>query len=106
MAGKRCPKVFMKIHKARDEILVALCDRAIIGKTFREGELKIRVTERFYGGTLVDLDDCDPFLKEATIANFVGEDSVSKAVELGLVKGENVMTVQGIPHAQMVRMFL
>ena len=96
----------MKIHKAREEVLVALCDREVMGKTFREGDLSIRVSERFYQGSLVDLDECDPYLREATIANFVGEDSVSKAVEMGLVEEGNIIRIQGIPHAQMIRVFL
>lgn len=96
----------MKVYKTQGETLVALCDEAIIGRTFREGELKIEVTRRFYGGTLLDVDDCDPYLEEATIANFVGENSVSKGIQLGLVKEGNVIRIAGVPHAQMVKMFL
>lgn len=101
-----CPKVFMKIHKNQGETLVALCDRAIIGKTFKEGEFSIKVARRFYDGNLVDIDECNAFLKEATIANFVGEDSVSVGVKLGLIDERNVIRIAGVPHAQMVRMFL
>jgi hypothetical protein len=101
-----CPEVFMKIHKTSGETLVALCDRDVIGKTYREGELRIKVTERFYRGKLLEVDDCDPFIKEATIANFVGKDSVAKGVDLGLIREENVIRVAGVPHAQMVRAFL
>ena len=106
MPGKKRPNVFMKIHKAQNEVLVALCDRAVIGKTFCEGEFKMRVVDRFYRGTLLEVDDCDPYLKDATIGNFVGKDSVSKALELGLVEEENVITIQGVPHAQMIKVYL
>jgi hypothetical protein len=106
LPGKKSQKVFMKIHKVQKEVLVALCDRAVIGKTFREGELRMKVFERFYRGTLLEVDDCDPYLMEATIGNFVGKDSVGKAVELGLVDRENVLTVEGVPHAQMIKVYL
>lgn len=96
----------MKIHRCREDTLVAVCDAGIIGRSFREGDLNIRVTERFYKGTLLEVDDCDPYLREATIANFVGDDSVAKGIELGLVREESVIRIEGIPHAQMVRVFL
>ncbi|MBU7004718.1 MAG: DUF424 family protein [Theionarchaea archaeon] len=96
----------MKIHKAQNEVLVALCDRALIGQTLCEGELHIKVRERFYRGTLLEVDDCDPYLREATIGNFVGENSVAKALELGLVEEENIVTIEGVPHAQMIRVYL
>ncbi len=106
MAEENCPKVFMKIHRERSEVLVALCDRETLGRTFREGELRMRVNERFYRGTLMDVDDCDPYLREATMANFVGKESVGKGIRLGLIKEENIIRIQGVPHAQMVRVFL
>ncbi len=106
MQDEECPKVFMKVHKARGDTLVAVCDEEVIGRTFSEGHLRIRVSERFYRGTLLEVDDCDTYLREATIANFVGKESVTKAVKLGLVREENVITIQGIPHAQMIKMLL
>ncbi len=106
MPEEKCPKVFMKIHRTQGETLVAVCDRDALGKKFKEGEFSLRVSEGFYKGTLIGIDDCEPFLKEATIANFVGKESVSKAISLGLVERENVMVVAGVPHAQMVRIFL
>jgi len=102
----KCPKVFMKIHRAQGEMLVAMCDRDVLGKTFREGEFNLKVNEGFYKGTLIGIDDCEPFLKEATIANLVGKDCVSKAISLGLVERDKVIVVAGVPHAQMVKFFI
>jgi hypothetical protein len=106
LPGKKPPKVFMKIHRSQNEVLVALCDRALIGKTFCEGELHMKVRDRFYRGTLLEVDDCDPYLKDATIGNFVGKSSVAKALELGLIKEENVVKIEGVPHAQMIKVYL
>ncbi len=86
--------------------MVALCDQDLLGKSFKEGELRIKVTKQFYGGKLLDPDDCDPYLKEATIANFVGKESVSKGLDLGLIEEKRVMRIRDIPHAQMIKVFL
>jgi len=41
-------------------------------------------------------------LKDATIANLVGEQSVACGIDSGIVDEHCVITIDGIPHAQMV----
>lgn len=42
--------MYLKIHNMGSEIMVAACDRKLIGKTFSEGELRIYVSKEFYKG--------------------------------------------------------
>ncbi len=98
--------IYVKIYRVQGEVLLAACDEELLGKTLREGELKLEVKERFYKGDLVEEDALESLLEEATIANLTGERCVSKAIELGYVEEERVLYIEGIPHAQMARMFL
>ncbi len=98
--------IYVKIYRVQGEVLLAACDEELLGKTFREGEIKLEVRERFYKGELVEEDKLEFLLKEATVANLTGKRCVSKAIELGYVDPERVLRVQGVPHAQMARMFL
>jgi hypothetical protein len=98
--------IYIKVYRVHGEVLLAACDEELIGKTFREGELKLEVRERFYKGELVEEGKLEELLKEATIANLTGERCVSKAIELGYVNPERVLRIQGIPHAQMAKLFL
>ncbi|WP_048149772.1 DUF424 domain-containing protein [Palaeococcus ferrophilus] len=96
--------IYVKVYRVQGEVLVAACDEELLGKTFREGELKLEVKERFYGGEKVDEDALGPLLGEATIANLTGERCVKKAVELGYIDPERVLRIDGVPHAQLARM--
>ena len=96
--------IYVKVYRVQGEVVVAACDEELLGKTFREGELKLEVKERFYRGELLDESALEPLLEEATIANLVGERCVSKAIELGYVGEDRVLRVEGVPHAQMARM--
>ena len=98
--------IYVKIYRVQGEVLLAACDEELLGKTFREGEIKLEVKERFYKGELVGEDALESLLEEATIANLTGERCVSKAIDLGYVDSERVLRVQGVPHAQMARLFL
>jgi hypothetical protein len=95
-------KMYLKSYSVNKEILVAVCDSELIGRTFREGELHLSVNEDFFKGRPADEHEVKKALKEATIANLVGEQSVACGIDSGIVDEHCVITIGGIPHAQMV----
>jgi hypothetical protein len=96
--------ICLKRHSCGHELLVAACDEGLLGKTFEEGELRLEVSESFYGGEKVDARMLVEVLYLATIGNLVGKETVGAAAEAGLVDPECVIRVKGVPHAQIVRM--
>lgn len=92
----------MKIYNVKGEILVAVCDSEIVGKTFREGSLKIEVKESFYGTEEFEEREVVNALRKATIVNIVGERAVALAIKIGIVDKDKVLRISGCPHAQMV----
>jgi hypothetical protein len=84
-------------------MLVIICDPKLIGKEYRAGELKLKVDRSFYSGREASVPECLAALREATIANLVGS-IVKHAVKEGIVNRANIIKIQGVPHAQMVRM--
>ncbi|RLF61457.1 MAG: DUF424 domain-containing protein [Thermoplasmata archaeon] len=92
---------YAKVYHIEGETLVAICDKNLLGKRFEEEKLLLEVKREFYGGNIVDREEASKLLKMATIANLVGENIISLAIELGIVKRENVLKIQNIPHAQM-----
>ena len=94
--------IAMRIYKIRGEILLAACDRELLGKIFEEGELQIEVKPEFYFESYVSERTFLNSMKIATIANLVGERVVKLAIREGYVHGDNVLRIAGVPHAQMV----
>ena len=92
----------LKVYRVRGEILVAVCDSEVIGKTFRDGDLKIEVKESFYGEKEVGEEEVRRALRMATIANITGKRAVQLAIEMGIVDKENVLKIGECWHAQMV----
>ncbi|KPU62239.1 hypothetical protein EP1X_09785 [Thermococcus sp. EP1] len=97
-------KIYVKVYRVQGEVLIAACDEDLLGKTFKEGELKLEVKERFYKGELKDPEELGKFLEEATIANLTGKICVKKAIELGYIDEKRVLHIQGVPHAQMAKL--
>lgn len=92
----------LKVVHMSNEVLAIICDSELIGKEFREGELKLKVDESFYGGEEASVEDCFAAMRRATIANMVGS-IVEHAIDAGLVDPSNVIWIQNVPHAQIVK---
>ena len=97
--------ISIKVFKQGDNLIVGACDEQLIGKKFKEGKFQIDVAKNFYDGKRVDKKTLQRFLQDATIANLVGKETVTFAIQLGLIDQNCVLTVKGVPHAQMIRLF-
>jgi len=82
--------------------MLAICDADIIGKIFEEDDIQISVTKEFYGGVECDEKEALNLIKSPTIINAVGKDIISIMVQEKLVEKENILYIQGVPHAQAV----
>ena len=83
--------------------MVAACDEGLLGKSFEEDDLQLQVHIQFYDGFRVDEKGLIKQLVNSTIANLVGEKVIKCVLEAGLISNDNVIRVQGIPHAQIYK---
>ncbi|MEM2911478.1 MAG: DUF424 family protein [Candidatus Bathyarchaeia archaeon] len=94
----------MKLRKIGNNVLLSICDAEILGCTLREGKIVFRVTEEFYKGEEVELEEAIALIENSTIVNMVGRNIVQKAVEKGYVHPEAILNIEGIPHAQIIKL--
>lgn len=92
----------LRIVRTANEVLVIICDAELVGKEFKEGEFRLNVHRSFYNGREASVKECLAALRRATIANMVGS-IVEHAIKEGLIDRKNVIRIQNVPHAQMVR---
>ncbi|MDI6905650.1 MAG: DUF424 family protein [Candidatus Bathyarchaeia archaeon] len=97
-------EVYMNIRKIGNSVLLAICDAEIIGKTLHEGKIVFHVKEDFYKGTKVSIEEVMSMIENSTIVNMIGKNVVYKAIEKGYVHPEAVINIEGIPHAQIVKL--
>lgn len=85
-------------------LLVTVCDADILGETFESDEVTLTVTESFYGGEHVDEAAVIDSLDRASVANIVGTEAVTLAIEEGFVDEDRVLEIDGTRHAQFLVM--
>ena len=96
--------ISVKIHVREGERLLAACDEELLGKTFREGEMRLKVSDIFYRGESVSEETFRERMKNVTIMNLVGERTVTIAQAEGYVSAKAVIVIGGVKHAQAVMM--
>ena len=97
-------KVYVKTVVRGKDMVVAVCDEEILGKTLEGGRVPFKVSEGFYKGTLGDVDEAIAAMKQATICNLVGKAIVEAAIECSMVHERAVIYFGDIPHAQIVKL--
>ena len=92
--------ILVKVHlverQGYSEVIVAVCDKNLVGKTFDD----FFISPRFYGGDEAEDSVVLNVVSKATLLNIVGEKSVSLLIKNGFIKKENVKEISGVPHAQ------
>lgn len=97
-------KCYVKLRKIGNNVLLSICDAEILGRTLREGKIVFQVTEEFYKGEEVDVEEAVSMIETSTIVNMIGKNVVQKAVEKGYVHPEAILNIDGVPHAQIVKL--
>ncbi len=97
-------EVYMNLKKVGTNVLLSICDSEILGKTLCEGEIVFQVKEDFYRGSRVDVEEAVSMIDNSTIVNMIGKNVVKRAIEKGYVHPEAVLHIEGVPHAQIVKL--
>lgn len=96
--------MYLKIHRAPDgSTVVAVCDRELLDRKLRHGDIELHISEYFYGNTIADEGAVSRAIKDADNVNLIGKQAVGIAIGLGLVEESGCLVIEGVPHAQIVR---
>jgi len=95
--------VYVNLRKHGKQTVLATCDCEICGKTLKDGKMVFKVSEEFYKGMKVTIEEAIELCRQSTIVNMVGTCIVNHAVKVGLVHPEAILRINGIPHAQIVK---
>jgi hypothetical protein len=96
-------EVFLNLKKIGQNVMLAVCDCELLGKTLKEGKIVFRIKNEFYNGRKATVEEAVDLIGNSTIVNLVGKCCVEKAIAEGYVHPEAVIEIAGIPHAQIIK---
>ncbi len=96
--------VYVNLKRAGRNVLLAVCDCELLGKTLQEGKIVFKIKEEFYNGRKATVDEAMGMIDNSTIVNLVGKVCVEKAIAHGYVHPEAVIKIEGVPHAHIMKL--
>ena len=80
--------------------MLAACDADVLGKTLKDGDMNVKISEGFFGTQEVSKEELVIMLGQSSTMNLFGENTIAIAVDNGYVEKDNVMMIDGVPHVQ------
>ena len=87
----------VRVSDYQKNIMVNMSDAELIGRNIIDGELKINISENYYGKQIVEKDEAISLLQSASIMNLVGKETISLAIEVGIGSKDGVKIISDIP---------
>jgi len=87
----------VKVSNYQKNSTLNICDAELLGKKIIQDKLNMHISESYYGEKLVETEEAKSLLKNSSIINMVGKETVSLSIELGIGSENGVKTISGVP---------
>ncbi|GIU71051.1 MAG: hypothetical protein KatS3mg003_0530 [Candidatus Nitrosocaldaceae archaeon] len=81
----------------KGSLMVNICDKELLGRTLKEGELEVNISKDYFYEQLMDKEGIIALLKECSIANLVGEKTIENALRLKLASELSIRRIDNVP---------
>ena len=93
-----------RVTDYQNNMMLNICDADLLGKNIVDGELNMKISESYYGEKLVEKEEARSLLKQSSIINMVGENTVSLSIELGIGSQNGIKKISNIPFLIVFKM--
>ena len=76
--------------------MVNICDEELVGRTLKEGKLKVDLTPDYFSGPRVDAEEALKKVRETEIANLVGNRIVARVLKEKLAHPRAVRKIEDV----------
>jgi len=87
----------VRVTEYQKNMMLNICDAELLGKKITQDELNIHISESYYGERFIEKKEATDLLKQSSIINMVGKETVSLSIELGVGSENGIKTISGIP---------
>ena len=94
----------VRVSDYQKNMMLNICDVELLGKKIIQDELKIHISESYYGEKLVDHEEAKALMKNSSIINMVGKEAISLSIQLGIGSESGVKTISDVPFLIVFKM--
>lgn len=94
----------VRIANYQKNAMLNICDADLLGKQISENKINVHISESYYGEKLVDKKEAEELLKNSSIINMVGKETISLSINLGIGTENGVKLIDGVPFLIVFKM--
>lgn len=87
----------VRVTDYQKKIMLNICDADLLGKKIIQDDLTMHISESYYGERFVDYEEAETLLKNSSIINMVGNETVSLSIKLGIGSKNGIKIISGVP---------
>ena len=84
--------------------MLNICDAPLLGKELTKDDLTIKIDRNYYGERVVEKNEAISLLKNYSIINIVGKETVSLCIDLGIGSKQGVKEIDNVPFLLVFKM--
>lgn len=77
--------------------MLNICDSGLVGRTLVEGDLTMNISRSYFAERVVEEKEAEQMLRNASVINMVGEETIALSVKIGVGSIKGVKKVESIP---------
>jgi len=85
-----------QVNKQRN-VMLNICDAELVGRTVRQADLEVKITQSYYGDRIVDEKEAESLLRTSSIINMVGKKTIDLSIKIGVGTAKGVKEIEGVP---------
>jgi len=84
--------------------MLNICDSHLLGKNVSENDLTIKISRNYYGEKIIEKEEAITLLKNCSIINMVGKETISLSLSLGIGVQQSIKTIDSVPFLIVFKM--
>ena len=87
----------VRVTEYQKQKMLNICDADLLDKKIIQDELTIHISKSYYGERFVEQEEAESLLKNSSIINMAGKQTVSMSIELGIGSENGIKTISNVP---------
>jgi hypothetical protein len=97
-------RFFVRTSNYQNSQMLNICDEDLLGKTLQKENLQINISKGYYGQRLVGKDEAENLMRNSTILNMVGKETIEMSINLKIGSRQGIKVIQDVPFLIVFKM--
>jgi hypothetical protein len=84
--------------------MLNICDEDVLGKVLKKDNLQINISKSYYGQRLVEKDEAENLMRDSSILNLVGKETIEMSINLKIGSRQGVKVIEDVPFLIVFKM--